>query len=147
MDASEGSVRALSWAAEEAKIRNARLHIVLAWEPPVRVTGGVWATPDAEELAAYSRRALERLDALVDGLSEELANLEIERSAIRGAAASVLLEAARGATQLVVGSRGHGSFLGLLLGSVSRECAHHASCPVVIVPPVASSGPTVESAR
>jgi nucleotide-binding universal stress UspA family protein len=46
----------------------------------------------------------------------------------------VLLEAARGAAELVVGTRGHGGFMGLLLGSVSQQCAHHAPCPIVLVP-------------
>jgi nucleotide-binding universal stress UspA family protein len=54
---------------------------------------------------------------------------------VEGAPAPVLLEAAKGADLLVVGMRGHGGFVGLLLGSVSQQCAHHAPCPIAIVPP------------
>jgi nucleotide-binding universal stress UspA family protein len=53
--------------------------------------------------------------------------------AVQGQAAGVLLHASRDADLLVVGSRGLGGFRGLLLGSVSRQCVDHASCPVVVV--------------
>ena len=58
----------------------------------------------------------------------------VERRVVEGAAASVLVDESRDAELLVVGSRGHGGFAGLLLGSVSQQCAHHATCPVVIIP-------------
>ena len=53
---------------------------------------------------------------------------------VEGAAAKVLLEEAANADLLVVGRRGHGGFMGLLLGSVAQQLAHHAPCPLVIVP-------------
>jgi nucleotide-binding universal stress UspA family protein len=101
----------------------------------VQVVGGVWSTPNEEQLAEYQRRALERLDSLLAAQAPDLAGAEVERSAVHGPPAEVLLEAARGAAELVVGTRGHGGFVGLLLGSVSQQCAHHAPCPIVIVPP------------
>jgi nucleotide-binding universal stress UspA family protein len=57
----------------------------------------------------------------------------IERRVSEGAPATVLVDESRQADLLVVGSRGHGGFAGLLLGSVSQQCSHHAACPVVIV--------------
>jgi len=52
---------------------------------------------------------------------------------VEGHPAPVLIEASRGADLLVVGSRGHGEFSGMLLGSVSDYCTHHVSCPITIV--------------
>jgi nucleotide-binding universal stress UspA family protein len=56
----------------------------------------------------------------------------------QGQAAEVLVNVAEDADLLVVGSRGHGGFSGLLLGSVSAQCAHHAPCPLLIVRPRAA---------
>ena len=61
------------------------------------------------------------------------AGVELESSVVQGPASQALVEAADGADLLVVGSRGHGGFAGLLLGSVGQQVAHHAPCPVVIV--------------
>jgi nucleotide-binding universal stress UspA family protein len=59
--------------------------------------------------------------------------LDAETNVCHGQAADALVQQAEGADLLVVGSRGHGGFSGLLLGSVGQQCAHHAPCPTVIV--------------
>jgi nucleotide-binding universal stress UspA family protein len=57
----------------------------------------------------------------------------LQRQVREGGAAKVLLDAGESAIILVVGSRGHGGFAGLLLGSVSANVAEHASCPVLVI--------------
>jgi nucleotide-binding universal stress UspA family protein len=59
--------------------------------------------------------------------------LEVEWLAVPGNPAEVLIEASRGAALLVVGSRGVGGFMGLMMGSVSTQCVHHSHCPVLVV--------------
>jgi nucleotide-binding universal stress UspA family protein len=66
---------------------------------------------------------------------DSIEGLEIERMAVAGSPAQMVIESAQGADLLVLGSRGRGGFLGLLLGSVSQQCAQHPPCPVVILPP------------
>ena len=134
VDGSEESKRALGWAADEARLRDARLVAVLAWTPAV-VAPGPWPAievpmPDPDELETGMTAAL---SSAVDEVLGPERDIEVEQRVVRGSAAPMLVEAARDAELLVVGSRGHGGFAGLLLGSVSQQCAHHASCPVVIV--------------
>ncbi len=95
----------------------------IAFEPP-----GPNLDPSAIERAAAE--AVERALAELGG---ELEGIELERCVTEGPAAQVLLDAARGGALLVVGSRGHGGFSGLMLGSVSQQCVAHAPCPVVVV--------------
>lgn len=135
VDGSAGSLRALRWAAEDARRRGARLRAVFAWEPPTQVIAGAgWLVPDDAALERYAAAAALRLDELLESVSDELAGIEVERRAMHGAPAPTLLAAAEDAVELVVGTRGHGGFVGLLLGSVSQQCAQHAPCPVVVVP-------------
>jgi nucleotide-binding universal stress UspA family protein len=101
---------------------------------PVTAYGDAFVPPNHEllsELEPQARRELER--ALADA-GEPAAGVEVEPVVREGAPARVLLEEADKADLLVVGSRGLGGFRGLLLGSVSQQCSHHAPCPVVIVP-------------
>ena len=75
-------------------------------------------------------QAEQRLERATSELGEDH---EIERVVVEGSAAQALIDAVGEADVLVVGSRGHGGFTNLLLGSVSQQCAQHAPCPVVIV--------------
>ena len=134
VDHSPGAKAALVFANQEARLRGATIRAVHAWQyGSIGSIGPEGRVPpvgaDLDELRTAAEAALNASvrEALPD------TEVEIELHAIQGAAAGVLVEASRDADLLVVGSRGHGGFVGLLLGSVSQQCAHHAECPVVIV--------------
>jgi len=129
VDGSEPSSRALTFAAEEARLRARPLRVVRAWHVPPLVYEAY--IPEAYEGAKEASVALDEQVRAVLGDGD----LAIERVVSEGPAAKVLLEAGAGADLLVVGSRGHGGFGGLLLGSVSTQVVHHAHCPVVVVRP------------
>ena len=135
VDGSDESKAALRFALEEAKLRGVRLACVHAWAYPVLSDATGLAAGIAADLAARLRDdAEELLGSIVDEVAGTSPGVEIVRSVAEGSAASVLLAAAEGADLLVVGSRGLGGFKGLIIGSVSHQCASHATCPVVIVP-------------
>ncbi|HKU56934.1 MAG TPA: universal stress protein [Gaiellaceae bacterium] len=138
VDHSRQSKKALRFALEEARLRGARLRVVHAWQYGTIGTTGIegFYTPvvgaDLDDVREAAEKALE------ETLREPLANagaVEIERRVVEGPPASVLVKESRDADLLVVGSRGHGGFRELLLGSVSQQVSHHAACPVVIVRP------------
>jgi nucleotide-binding universal stress UspA family protein len=132
VDGSEASKDALRWALEEARLRQSSLRAVYAWLYP-QIGGRGYIPSELLDPELLRQTAQERLDELVAEVAGESPDVELERVASEGPAAQVLVEAAEEAELLVVGSRGHGGFTGLLLGSVSQQCAHHAPCPVVIV--------------
>jgi nucleotide-binding universal stress UspA family protein len=135
VDGSPSSIAALRWALGEAAVRNAEVRAVQAWSHPFLTSplGVVEPALDAEALAAIAGAARERLEAALVEAGASESGIEVEALVKEGAPAPVLLEAARDAELLVVGSRGLGGFAGLLLGSVGRHCVEHASCPVVIL--------------
>lgn len=135
VDGSEASAAALRWALEEARRRGTTLRLVHAWHRPLEaapMAAPMWL--DGEVFESLRTAAAELLDRMVAEAGDAATGVELERIVVEAGAARALLAAADGADLLVVGSRGHGGFLGLLLGSVSQQCAHHAPCPVVIVP-------------
>jgi nucleotide-binding universal stress UspA family protein len=135
VDSSEGAKAALRFAIDEATLRRATLRVVHAWRfGYIGVSGIQGSAPVAgADLSDLRRRAEVALDGVLHDVGRAANGVVVERRVVEGAPATVLVDESRQADLLVVGSRGHGGFTGLLLGSVSQQCAHHAKCPVVIV--------------
>ena len=143
VDGSPGARAALRWALREARLRNSPVRAVHAWTFGYiggRVEGyPYWGgsigsyTSLGVDLNDLHRAAEDLLDRAMVDVEDEAEGIEIERQVIQGPAAEVLVQAASPYDLLVVGSRGHGGFTGLMLGSVSQQCVHHAHCPVVVV--------------
>ncbi|HVC25213.1 MAG TPA: universal stress protein [Acidimicrobiales bacterium] len=137
VDGSEGSRRALRWSVAEAKARGAAVEAISVWrgveDPEMALEFQSFPTIGRQE-RALPERARQRVADAVTGAAAESATVKVEPLAVEGDPAQVLCSRSSDADLLVVGSRGHGTFVGLLLGSVSVKCAHHSRCPVVIVP-------------
>jgi nucleotide-binding universal stress UspA family protein len=133
VDGSEHSDRALDWAINEARLRGAQLRLAVAWHMPPTVYSGPGYMPALGSRDSFEQIAKEAADVAVKRARD--AGVEADSVVREGQAAEVLVEEGANADMLVVGSRGHGGFGGLLLGSVSAQCAHHAHCPLVIVRP------------
>ncbi|GAA4881144.1 MULTISPECIES: universal stress protein [Saccharopolyspora] len=130
VDGSDSSRAALRWAAGQGALSGAAVHAIGSWEYPAFYSweGGPMPPDDFEKAAAKS------LEDTVEAVEDERgARDSIERELRHGDAAQILIDASDGAELLVVGSRGHGSFYGAVLGSVSQRVAQHATCPVVII--------------
>jgi nucleotide-binding universal stress UspA family protein len=146
VDGSDGSRRALRWAADEARLRGTPLAVVYAWQPSAAVyAGSGWTSVDEGLFEDLLRAARERLDRTCASVAPALDGLDVETEVVEGPAAATLIDEASDAEMLVVGSRGHGGFAGLLLGSVSVQCAHHSPCPLVIVPAHPRAHPAEET--
>ncbi len=131
IDGSDASKAALEWALAEADLRGDSVRAVHAWAMPYVAYGYPGWTVDPEDFHAAAQATLDQTVAAAVG--EENGDVEVESKLVEGLTAETLLAEAADADLLVVGSRGHGGFAGLLLGSVSHQCAQHAGCPVVII--------------
>jgi nucleotide-binding universal stress UspA family protein len=126
VDGSPESVKATAWAANQARATGGSLELLIVWARPMSyglplVVGGYNPEQEAQEV----------VDKTATGI--DLPPGQLRTSVVNGAAPMVLVDRSKHADLLVVGSRGHGGFAELLLGSVSDHCVHHASCPVVVV--------------
>lgn len=129
VDGSAASMTALRWAIRQAKLTGSEVDAVTAWRLP-STYGFATAADGAADFEGDAHKIL--TDALNE-VSGEAADVLVRQQVVQGHPAYVLVDAARGADLLVVGSRGHGGFAGALLGSVSQHCVHHAPCPVLVI--------------
>jgi nucleotide-binding universal stress UspA family protein len=138
-DGSENSTAALQWAFDHVdRLGGGSVKVVMVWNYAPTAVGGYGLAgvglPPAESMQEATEGALAETLATI----EPPAGVTIESVVREGPPAKILVEEAEGAEILVVGKRGHGGFLGLLIGSITNQVANHATCPVVIVPSEAS---------
>lgn len=130
VDGSDPSKDALRWAAGQAGLTGATLRAIMTWHVPMINYGA--AMPASIE-ADVSRDCKEALDQALTDVLGAAPSIRVTADVVEGHPAEVLVRAAEKAELLVVGSRGHGAFKGMFLGSVSTHCVSHAQCPVVVV--------------
>jgi nucleotide-binding universal stress UspA family protein len=134
VDGSAPSKQALAWALTEGRLRDEPVSVVYAWMRAPGTAAGrtAFGSPGTSEpsFAVGQEDAERRLAALI---GEPGTSGVVEQRAVHGSPLEVLVEQSRDATLLVLGSRGRGKLAGALLGSVSRGCAYHAECPVVVI--------------
>lgn len=136
IDGSPASRIVLRWAVQEAALRDASVTVVHAYLP----LDATWAALPEVALASippetFEKDARDRAKTIVDEIVAEVDTaVEVTTEVVAGRPSDVLIELSRGADLLVVGSRGHGGFRGLLLGSVSHQVVTHAVVPTVVVP-------------
>jgi nucleotide-binding universal stress UspA family protein len=134
VDGSESSRTALHWAYAEAAHHGASLTVVTTWQPPSLPMSPPYGSLPSEGYETQPRTdALSLLDRFVGELDIRSPAVDVRTSIEEGNPAKVLIERSKQADLLVVGSRGHGGFAGMLLGSVSQHLVAHADCPVVVI--------------
>ena len=134
VDGSGHSERALEWAVNEAAMRHAPLTVLTVHQVVARHWGSAAAYPEDHALAQEAREVAQ--DATDKALAQlgEARPASVAVRAVSGIPAEELLNVAKDADMIVVGSRGAGGFARLLMGSVSTQVTYHAHCPIVVIP-------------
>ncbi len=132
VDGSPRSHKALAWAAAEAADHRADLVVVNVWEHTLPPPTGSVSVSERYVPDPSQRTPEDFLQEITKVLGEDPPVL-VQPRVKQGAAAKVLIEESADADLLVVGTRGHGGFKGLVLGSVSQHVAAYARCPVTVV--------------
>jgi nucleotide-binding universal stress UspA family protein len=135
VDDSAHAHHALDWAMREAAARQTGL-TVLTVVPTMASpwTGNPLAVPDADEALRHARKTAEEAVAKSASEISGPGPVSVTVNVFIGYPAKALVDASKDAELVVVGSRGAGGFAELLVGSVTSQVAHHAACPIVIVP-------------
>jgi nucleotide-binding universal stress UspA family protein len=134
VDGSRAGRRALRWALDEAARRAVDVTVVHAYDSTDLSQSTVMSEPQLER---YFRRIHDDAVAVVDDAlarAEVAGGIAVQRVVTRGSPAAVLLDRAGPDRLLVVGTRGRGALGRMVFGSVSHQCLHHATGPVVVVP-------------
>jgi nucleotide-binding universal stress UspA family protein len=124
---------ALAFAFEEASMRGARLRAVHVWSDP-GATGLGGKTPLVYNPETVAAEHMRRLNDALTIWRDKYPDVEVDTEIVHGRPVRILAGVSARADLLVVGTRGHGGFAGLLLGSVSHGLLHHAHCPLAVVP-------------
>jgi nucleotide-binding universal stress UspA family protein len=132
VDGSPGSRKALAWAAAEAADHGADLVVLNVWEHTLLPPAGSVSVSEHYVPDPSQRTADDLLEVIREVLGQDPPVL-VQPLIKQGNPAKVLIEQSADADLLVVGPRGHGGFLGLVLGSVSQHVAAYAKCPVAVV--------------
>jgi nucleotide-binding universal stress UspA family protein len=132
VDGSPSSRKALTWAAAEAAEHGAGLVVVNVWEHTLAPPAGSVSVSEKYVPDSSQRTAEELLTEIKEVLGED-PPVVVQPTVKQGNPAKVLIEQSADADLLVVGTRGHGGFRGLVLGSVSQHVAGYAKCSVAVI--------------
>jgi nucleotide-binding universal stress UspA family protein len=141
VDFSRNAARAANWAARDANNRGLALHLAYAYDRP-GAKGTIIAPP--HYVQAHRMAGEKLLAKTADTIREQYPHIPLSSEVFELGAADALITLSRHAQLVVTGTRGHGGFTGMLLGSVSLTVAAHAHCPTVVIHGEATDRPLNE---